>query len=42
MMTGRNYANKIVNFPADESLTGKIIDVKITKAQTWILYGEKI
>ena len=42
MLTGRNYANKIVNFKGDESLIGKIIDVKITKAQTWILYGEII
>ena len=40
MMTGRNYANKIVNFKGDESLVGQIIDVHITKAQTWILYGE--
>ncbi|MBQ8807980.1 MAG: TRAM domain-containing protein, partial [Clostridia bacterium] len=42
MLTGRNYANKIVNFKGDESLIGKFTDVKITKAQTWILYGEKI
>ena len=42
MLSGRNYANKIVNFRGDESLAGKIIDVKITKAQTWILYGEII
>lgn len=40
MLTGRNYANKIVNFKGDESLIGKIIDVKITKAQTWVLCGE--
>lgn len=42
MLTGRNYANKIVNFKGDESLIGKIVDIKITKAQTWILYGETI
>jgi len=41
-MTGRNYANKIVNFPRDDSLSGKIINVKITAAQTWILQGEVI
>ncbi len=40
IMTGRNYANKIVNFPGDESLSGKIIKVKITSAQTWVLGGE--
>lgn len=40
MLTGRNYANKIVNFKGDEKLIGTFADVKITKAQTWILYGE--
>jgi len=40
MLTGRNYANKIVNFKGDESLVGQIVDVKITKAQTWVLFGE--
>lgn len=42
MLTGRNYANKVVNFKGDESLIGKFTDVKITKAQTWILCGEQI
>lgn len=42
MLTGRNYANKIVNFKGDEDLIGKFTDVKITKAQTWILYGESV
>ena len=41
MLTGRNYANKIVNFKGDESLIGTFVNVKITKAQTWILYGER-
>ena len=40
VLTGRNYANKIVNFSGDESLVGQIIKVKITRAQTWILLGE--
>ena len=40
MMTGRNYANKIVNFKGTPDLAGKIIPVKITRAQTWILCGE--
>lgn len=40
ILTSRNEANKIVNFPGDESLVGKIVNVKITKAQTWILLGE--
>ncbi len=42
VLTSRNYANKIVNFKGDESLVGKIVKVKITKAQTWILIGELI
>ena len=42
MLTGRNYANKIVNFKGDEALSGQFVDVKITKAQTWILYGEQV
>lgn len=42
MLTGRNEGNKIVNFKGDESLIGKFADVKITKAQTWILFGELI
>lgn len=40
MLTSRNYANKIVNFKGGEELIGKIVKVKITKAQTWILLGE--
>ena len=40
MMTGRTDTAKIVNFPGDKSLAGKYIDVKITKAHTWSLYGE--
>ncbi len=42
VVSARNYANKIVNVKGDESLIGKIINVRITKAQTWILYGEEI
>ena len=42
VLTSRNYQNKIVNFKGDESLIGKIVKVKITKAQTWILIGELV
>ncbi len=42
MLTGRNYANKIVNFKGDDALTGTFVKTKITKAQTWILYGELV
>ena len=40
MLMGRNYANKIVNFKGDSSLKDKLVKVKITKTQTWVLYGE--
>ena len=42
MLMGRNYANKIVNFKGDSSLKDKLVKVKITKTQTWVLYGELI
>lgn len=42
MLTGRTEGNKIVNFKGDKALTGTFADVKITKAQTWILCGELI
>ncbi|MCK4259068.1 MAG: tRNA (N6-isopentenyl adenosine(37)-C2)-methylthiotransferase MiaB [Halanaerobiales bacterium] len=38
---GRTRTNKIVLFEkGDEDLTGKYINVKITKVQSWNLYGE--
>lgn len=39
-LSGRTDGGKIVNFKGDASLIGKIIDVKITKTQTWSLSGE--
>ena len=42
MMTGRTDTAKIVNFAGESALTGKYINVKITKAQTWSLYGEVV
>ncbi|MBQ7794272.1 MAG: tRNA (N6-isopentenyl adenosine(37)-C2)-methylthiotransferase MiaB [Clostridia bacterium] len=42
MLTSRTDTGKIVNFAGDKSLAGKYIDVKITKAQTWSLYGELV
>jgi len=37
--TGRTRTAKIVNFPADESAVGKLVNVKIEKVQTWSLEG---
>ncbi len=42
MQTGRTDTGKIVNFPSDKPLSGEYVKVKITKAQTWSLYGERI
>ena len=37
---GYTDTNKLINFDGDESLTGKIIKVKVTSAKTWSLDGE--
>ena len=39
VLSGYTENNKLVNFSGDESLIGKIIDVKIEKAKTWSLDG---
>lgn len=40
--TSRTEGNKIVHFECDTDYTGKFINVKITRADTFALYGEKI
>ena len=40
MYTGRTDSSKIVNFEGRADMVGKILPVKITKAQTFSLYGE--
>ena len=39
-MTGRTRSNKIVNFPGEANLVGKLVPVKITKAYPHSLHGE--
>jgi len=39
-VTGRTRSNKIVNFPGDMNLIGKLVPVKITKAYAHSLRGE--
>ena len=39
-LTGRNDGNKIVIFDGDKSLEGKFVNVKITDAAAFALYGE--
>lgn len=41
-VTGRMRNNKLVHFKSNEDLTGKFVNVKIVKPQTWCLYGEKV
>ncbi len=40
ILTGYTEHNKVVNFEGDESLIGKIVNVKIEKAFTWHLAGK--
>lgn len=42
IMTGYTIHNKLVNFPGDLELVGKIVKVKIEKAYTWHLKGKLI
>lgn len=39
-MQGRTRTGKAVNFPGDESLVGKLVHVRITKARSFSLMGE--
>ena len=39
VLTGKTEGLKTVDFIGDESLIGNFINVKITKAKTWSLYG---
>ncbi|KAF0193795.1 MAG: bifunctional enzyme involved in thiolation and methylation of tRNA [Bacillota bacterium] len=40
-LTGRTRTNKLVHFVGEKELVGKLVDVKITKVQTWSLIGEQ-
>ena len=40
--SGRTEGNKIVLFDGDENDIGKFINIKITRAETFALYGDKI
>lgn len=42
VLAGYSENQKLVNFKGDQSLIGKIVDVKITKAKTWFLLGEQV
>jgi tRNA-2-methylthio-N6-dimethylallyladenosine synthase len=40
MLTGRTDSNKVVIFEGNESLIGKVIDIKITSEHMWYLKGK--
>lgn len=42
IMTGRTRTNKIVNFPGDKSLIGKLVDLRIQSQHMWYLAGELV
>jgi len=41
-LRGRSESNIIVEFLADESMIGRFVDIRITKAMNWALLGEVI
>lgn len=41
-MCGRTENNRVVNFIGDSNLTGQIVNVRITEAQTFVLNGEPV
>ncbi len=42
MMTGRTRTDKVVHFPGDKNLIGKLVDIEINKAHSWTLHGEMV
>jgi tRNA-2-methylthio-N6-dimethylallyladenosine synthase len=41
-VSGHTTCHRVVNFAGDESLIGKIVDVKITESKVNTLFGEKV
>lgn len=42
VLAGYTENNKLVNFKGDESLIGEIVTVKVTKANTWHMTGDRV
>ena len=40
VLTGRTRTGKLVNFPGETALVGQFIPVRITRANSYNLYGE--
>ncbi len=41
-LTGRTRTSKLVNFTSDKNNIGKLVKVKITKGNSFTLYGEEV
>lgn len=41
-LSGRTRTHKLVHFPGSQELFGKLVQVRITQAQTWLLKGEVV
>jgi tRNA-2-methylthio-N6-dimethylallyladenosine synthase len=41
-MVGHSTCHKVVNFPGETSLAGELVTVRITRAKTNSLYGERV
>ncbi len=42
MLSGRSRTNKLIHFAGNASLTGKLVQVKVTGVQTFLLKGELV
>ena len=40
LLSGRTQGNVIIEFPGDESLIGKFVNVTVTAPKTWVVFGE--
>ena len=41
-IAARTDGNRLVRLKGDASLIGRFVDVRITKSNTWALYGEPV
>lgn len=41
-LTGRTRGNRIVNFDGNDSLIGKLVNIRIKQAKSWSLFGEVV
>ena len=41
-LTGKTRGNRVVNFEGENKLIGQLVNIKITQAKSWALFGEVI